>query len=142
MGTNSSFISKFAKDQSGTASVEFAMIALGFLTMIFGVIEVGRLAWTTNVVDYAIDESARYAALHQDASSFEVEEEAKKVLRDLFVPSENLIISVNTNDSGDVSFIEIAGNYRFDSMAGGLFPDSFSHINLAVTAKRAIYSYE
>jgi len=47
-------------DQKGTALVEFAIVALLFFTLIFGIIEIGFLLFNQQVVTNAGREGARY----------------------------------------------------------------------------------
>jgi len=138
--TSYSFFQSWLRRDHGSTSVEFAMVGLGFILLMVGVIEFGRYAWTSNVIDYAVDSAARYAILHQDADVSEVEEHAKATLNDFFVPAEALTINVFNTTSGGVDFVEINGNYRFVSMTNSLLPDSLSLINMEVNGRRPIYA--
>lgn len=51
-------------NERGTTVAEFAMVALLFFTMIFGIIEFGRLLYTHNALTDATRRGARYAVLH------------------------------------------------------------------------------
>lgn len=50
--------------ESGSSVVEFAMVALIFFTLIFAIIEFGRLLYTHNALADATRRAARYAVLH------------------------------------------------------------------------------
>ena len=56
------------KNERGTTIAEFAVVALLFFTIIFGIIEFGRLLYTHNALTDATRRGARYAALHTGAS--------------------------------------------------------------------------
>ena len=56
-------------DRSGGASVEFAVVALALFLMLFGIIELGRLAAAESALSYAATVAARYAAVHGAASA-------------------------------------------------------------------------
>lgn len=140
--TRISLIKQWLKEESASTSVEFSMVGLGFIVMLVGVIEVGRLAWTSNVVDYAVDESARYAVLHQDATSNDVESYARNLLNSYYVPSTNLDITVSDTNSSGVDFIEIEGSYNFVSMTSGILPAAISEFSLNVTSRRPVYIYD
>jgi Flp pilus assembly protein TadG len=59
----------FARPQRGLAAVEFAMVASLLFTLLFGVIEMGRLLWTWNAAVEATRHGARLAAVcDQNAS--------------------------------------------------------------------------
>jgi Flp pilus assembly protein TadG len=55
---------KHKHNEKGTTIAEFAMVALLFFTMIFGIIEFGRLLYTHNALTDATRRGARYASLH------------------------------------------------------------------------------
>jgi Flp pilus assembly protein TadG len=48
-----------AGDRSGNVAVELAFIAPAMLMFIFGIMEVGRVLWLQNALDYAVVEAAR-----------------------------------------------------------------------------------
>lgn len=56
------------KSERGTTIAEFAMVALIFFTLIFGIIEFGRLLYTHNALTDATRRGARYAVLHHGAT--------------------------------------------------------------------------
>ncbi|HSS19568.1 MAG TPA: TadE/TadG family type IV pilus assembly protein [Pyrinomonadaceae bacterium] len=55
--------------QRGAALFEFAIVATVFLTMVFGVIEFGRLFWTHNALRDAARRGARYATIRKNDSA-------------------------------------------------------------------------
>lgn len=57
------------KNQRGAALVEFALVAAVFLTVLFGIVEFGRLLWTHNALTDATRRGARYATLRLNDSS-------------------------------------------------------------------------
>jgi hypothetical protein len=52
-------------NERGTTVAEFAVVALLFFTLIFAIIEFGRLLYTHNALTDATRRGARYAVLHQ-----------------------------------------------------------------------------
>jgi hypothetical protein len=54
------------KNESGGSVAEFAVVALVFFMIIFGIIEFGRFLYTHNALTDASRRGARYAALHQE----------------------------------------------------------------------------
>lgn len=52
------------KNEKGTTVAEIAMVALLFFTLIFGIIEFGRLLYTHNALTDAARRAARYAVLN------------------------------------------------------------------------------
>jgi len=55
--------SKLLKDRSGTAFVEFGLLASIFFTVSFAVVDFGRMMWLNNTVEHIAAEGARYAAV-------------------------------------------------------------------------------
>ena len=55
------------KNERGTTIAEFAVVALLFFVIIFGIIEFGRLLYTHNALTDATRRGARFAALHKEA---------------------------------------------------------------------------
>jgi Flp pilus assembly protein TadG len=49
-------------DASGVALIEFAICATLFLTILAGVVDIGRVLWTTAQLDAAVSAGAQYAA--------------------------------------------------------------------------------
>ena len=60
------------RNERGAALVEFAIVATIFLTVLFGVLEFGRLFWTHNALKDAARRGARYAIVRRnDAASIQ-----------------------------------------------------------------------
>lgn len=53
-------------NEQGAALVEFAIVATVFLTVMFGVIEFGRMFWTHNALRDAARNGVRYAAIRKN----------------------------------------------------------------------------
>lgn len=53
----------FRRDQGGASAVEFALVAVPFFLMLFGIIEGGRLLWTQLGLQHAVEMAARCASL-------------------------------------------------------------------------------
>jgi Flp pilus assembly protein TadG len=54
------------KSERGAALVEFAIVATIFLTVLFGVIEFGRMFWTHNALRDAARRGTRYATVRKN----------------------------------------------------------------------------
>ncbi|MDY0029588.1 MAG: TadE/TadG family type IV pilus assembly protein [Pseudobdellovibrionaceae bacterium] len=137
-----SFIRHWFRNEDGSTAVEFSMVGMGFILLMMGILEFGRFAWTSNVIDYAVDEAARYAILHQDATTSEVETYAKDRLNDYFVPKDALNLDIQNTSASGVDFIEISGHYHFTSMISGFLPESLAEIDLRVSSRRPVYAYD
>jgi Flp pilus assembly protein TadG len=63
------------QNEKGTTMAEFAIVALLFFTIIFGIIEFGRLLYTHNALTDATRRGARFASLHDGGSGDAVKNE-------------------------------------------------------------------
>jgi Flp pilus assembly protein TadG len=65
-----SHISRLVRDQRGTTAVEFGLICLVFVSMLLGVIDMGRLAWRVNTAKAATREGVRLAVVSPIVSTY------------------------------------------------------------------------
>jgi Flp pilus assembly protein TadG len=57
------------RNERGAALIEFAIVATVFLTVLFGILEFGRLFWTHNALRDAARRGVRYAAVRKNDSA-------------------------------------------------------------------------
>jgi Flp pilus assembly protein TadG len=57
----------FLADCRGVGTVEFALVALAFLGLMLGIIEVGRVLWIANSLHLAVQQAARCGAIASSA---------------------------------------------------------------------------
>lgn len=70
MMRRSSHISRLVRDQRGTTAVEFGLVCLVFISMLLGVIDMGRLAWRINTAKAATREGVRLAVVSPMVSTY------------------------------------------------------------------------
>lgn len=63
-------IARLAREQRGTTAVEFGLVCLVFISMLLGVIDMGRLAWTINTAKAATREGVRLAVVSPMISTY------------------------------------------------------------------------
>lgn len=73
------YLSRVNRDQSGTAAIEFGLVAPVFFALVLGIIDVGRYMWTLNTMQYAIDDAIR-AGVVQQMTPEDVEARVKETL--------------------------------------------------------------
>ena len=56
-------LKSFIRDHRGTTAIEFALVAPALFTLLYGVIEFGRLLWTQSALNFAVEEAARCASV-------------------------------------------------------------------------------
>jgi Flp pilus assembly protein TadG len=134
-------IQRWSRDDSGVSAVEFSMVGTGFILLLFGVVEFGRLAWTMNAVDYAVDSALRYAVIHQDAAESEVLDEMRDKLAAYYVEGSRAQIGVTDATVSGMDFVEITGQYRYEPFVLGFLPTSLSSYTMTFSARRPVYDY-
>lgn len=60
------------RDQAGSAAVESAILLPALLAVLFGGLEIGRMAWTRATLTYAVQEAARFGAVRKAATPQQV----------------------------------------------------------------------
>lgn len=55
---------RLLRSRAGTTAVEFALIGLPFVMLIFGTVEFSRLIWTQSALQFAVERAARCAAVN------------------------------------------------------------------------------
>lgn len=58
-GLRALLLRRFGRDRSGAAAVEFALVATPFFVLLFGILEIALVFFTTAVVEDAVSEAAR-----------------------------------------------------------------------------------
>ena len=57
---NGGVLMRFIRARRGAVALEFALGLPIFLAMIYGIFEFGRVFWTKNTMEFAIQEAARF----------------------------------------------------------------------------------
>jgi Flp pilus assembly protein TadG len=114
----------------GATAVEFALVALPVLFFILGIIEVGYIVWTDNLLHFAVDATARCAAVKSNTTPCNNNPPTlanmQTTANRIFAPLSGATFSLNnTNCSGD-NGIGLVGTYRINFLFA---------VNLTLTAK-------
>jgi Flp pilus assembly protein TadG len=97
----------------GVAVVEFALIAPVLFMILLGTLELGRLFWIRNSLQFAVEEAGRYAMVDATATYTSIHDEAKNRL-----PSLEVDIVVVPDTAGGISFITVTATYQFEFLSG------------------------
>ncbi|WP_162917157.1 TadE/TadG family type IV pilus assembly protein [Dongia deserti] len=100
-------IGRLARDQRGTAAIEFGVVAPVFFAMLLGIIDVGRYMWTLNTIQYAIDDGVRYGVVQQKSDS-EVTDWVKKSMAGLKTSTINVDV-----DSSDPTLLSVSADTTY-----------------------------
>ena len=107
---------RLSDDCAGLTAVEFALMAPVFLTLFFGVIELGRAAYTQGVVSFAAEEATRYAVVNYNISEAEVVNLTEDCLLGVNRDRINAIVVTGPIDPVDNTrtiSVEVSYNFEF-----------------------------
>ena len=57
--------------REGTTALEFALLALPYITLVLGIFEFSRAVWIQSAMQFAVERAARYAAMDEAACGTE-----------------------------------------------------------------------
>ncbi len=108
---------RFIRARRGAVALEFALGLPIFLAMIYGVFEFGRIFWTQNTMEFAIEEAARFAMVNPNATNAQI----TTIVEDKAVGLDAARIDVtivfeqdNTGTgTGPRTFVNITGTYDY-----------------------------
>jgi len=113
----------------GATAVEFAIVAPLFLTMMVGVFELSRAMWIKASMQYAVEETSRYALVNTSFSAATLQTYAESKLSDAGVGTTGMSFTITAD--GTVADIQVS--YSFETLTSLLpFP------SLTLTAKSRV----
>lgn len=127
----------FLKEEKGTTAVEFALIAIAFLALVFGIFEGGRIFWTLNTMQYAVESGARFTLTNTDATTAEITEVTREAINGIPVTNDNPAIMVSFSTVNDVDFVQIDAIYSFQAVLPFL-PSSWTSMDLTARSRLPI----
>lgn len=104
------------RGERGATAVEFALVAPVFLLFVLGIIDLGRLFYIKNIMQYAVEQTARYAMVHPTASQVGLETYASAQADPLFAGITFIADVPGTDVVGGVSYRSISASYTFSYM--------------------------
>lgn len=110
---------KLSADTRGQAFIEFALAGPFLMLFLVGLVEVGRMLWLSHTLQYAVDETGRYAMINRtgDATALTAYLSAK------LGSGENVHIEIAQRTASGVTYVSISANQPF-RFAAGLFGTS------------------
>jgi hypothetical protein len=116
---------------NGTAAVEFAILAVPFLAMAFGVYEFGRACWTMEALQESAVQGARCIGVHQSgcyvSGGFSATGTVTYVQNvasgwGISIPSADITPTQSTSCGTVPSFSQVQISYNFSTVVGQLIP--------------------
>jgi Flp pilus assembly protein TadG len=88
---------RFACATSGTAAVEFAIVSVVFILMIFGIIYLGIMLHTNSTLQWAVENSVRTAVITEGTTQAQMTTKVNNLLTSMNMPNAD---SVSYNVAG------------------------------------------
>jgi Flp pilus assembly protein TadG len=116
------WLSRLAGDQRGVSILEFALVAPLLLTMTVGAIDVGRMFYVRQGLEYATQEAARYFMLNPSAATSTVTTQLQGKMPSSMGPSVNVAYAdtASCNGNASVTCTTITATYSFNFAIGYL----------------------
>ena len=115
----------------GATAVEFALVAPVFLLFVLGIIDFGRLFWVKNMMQYATEQTARYAMVTPAASLSALETYADGVAGGMV---DGITFTAATETIDSIDYRTITASYTFTFM----MPLIGSTLNLSAKARTPV----
>lgn len=106
-------IMKGRRGDHGNVAVEFALAAPFFLIFVMGIIDFGRLFWIKNTIQYAVEETARYAMVHPTVTTSALVTYAENRISGTL---NGATFAATATTSGGVDYRTITAQYPFTYM--------------------------
>lgn len=97
----------------GASAVEFAMVAPIFLIMSMGVVEMGRAMFIKSALQFAVEETARYAIVTSTATTSDLETYAATSLSNSGTNVSGATFSVTQEIADSRTYMSIVATYSF-----------------------------
>lgn len=133
IGALHSLIGRFIAAREGSSAAEFALVAPVFILLLFGTIEAGRIMWTQNALQSAVEATARCSALARPGCATVGDAQAYAVASAMGVGIDPSAFSIST-DASCGRMVE--ATYAFNS----IIPLVPLEVDLEAKACRAIPS--
>lgn len=126
----------FIRDESGSTAVEFGLIALAFVALLFSIIESGRLFLAWNGFQYAVENAARAALVDDELTEADVEGLVNDQLNTFLLDPDNADLTVTFPEANNINFVQIDATYAY-SVLVPMLPDSWNTFSLGAKARLA-----
>ena len=138
-------LTRFIGARRGAVALEFAIGLPIFLAMVYGIFEFGRVFWTKNTMEFAVQEAARFTVVNPDAGDSQIATVVADNAVGLDVSLINVAIVFEVA-AGDRTFVNITGTYSYAPMiplvipfaGGGGFDFKALEMNLVSTTRMAL----
>lgn len=128
----------YKDDERGVAAMEFALVSIAFLTVLFGIIQSSHMLWVYNGLRNATEVVSRQALTNEDLTETELEDMAKDTLREYMISADGLVLAQESVTQNGVEFNELTATYAYTPLIMLFMPESFNHLDFSVTVSRPL----
>ena len=119
-------INRYKKEEDGATAVEFALISVGFITIVMAIVEMSFAVWTINSLDYAVAKAGRHASINSGATTNEIETIVNQELEEHYIPSETTSYNITNVTRGGVNFVDITATMNYEPKSTAIIPGTWS----------------
>lgn len=99
----------FRRDRRGATAIEFAFIVPIFVVLMIGVVEFSRILSVRSSMQFAVEETTRYAMVNDGSSNTTL---IAMVKQKIAAPDpENISVSITTETTAGVKYLKINASY-------------------------------
>ena len=109
-----------ARCQKGVSALELAVTLPIFCLVLGGIFDFGRYYWARNAMQFALEETARYAMVKQVSDTSSVQTYLRARVDG--VPTTAVAVSTSVDTSGAASILTITATHTFASTFGSFVP--------------------
>jgi len=113
-------IRRFRRANDGAVAVEFALVIVPFLVMVFGIFETGQVLWASSQIDFNVDRVVREAAVDSSITAGQIETRITSSLTDL--NADRLAVNV-TRNNGSPDVVTVSVTYTYMPVTPFIFGD-------------------
>lgn len=114
---------RFGRARDGAVAVEFALVIVPFLMMVFGIFETGQVLWASSQIDFHVDRVVREAAVDASISNGTIQSDILASLSDL--NADQLAVTVSRT-SGTPDILRVSVTYTHMPVTPFLFKDGIA----------------
>lgn len=128
-------LKRFLSEDKASTAVEFGMVAMGFIAMVFFILEVARVYWSWNTLQYAVENATRYALTEEDVTEEQLQDYVRTNMPGFGSSEDNPTVEVSWETLSNVTFIQVNAEYEFDTIVGAFIPSDLTDLTLRATSR-------
>lgn len=105
---------RMVRNERGALAVEFALTAPFFLILIIGILDLGRLFWVKNIMQFSVEQTARYAMVNPSSTAAALVTYADTKAGTMFSGITFNADAPGTDVVGGINYRTISASYSFD----------------------------